>query len=156
MSDLEQYTNEKSIREAGKLRSEGKDYIMQDGDVVNFALKAFDLDGEKLSTADIRAILTSDLSDSESVAGKYGDKRYLEFAAAFNFDTDGTIERDAMRVQSVTAMLTTQDLYLRQKMEEEAGGAAPKTPQRGRAPTATPRTRWARSTRAGEGQLDEG
>ncbi|NDW03853.1 DUF1217 domain-containing protein [Jiella pacifica] len=98
------------------------DDFLADGDVVNFALKAFDLDGEKLSTADIRAILTSDLSDSESVAGKYGDKRYLEFAAAFNFDTDGTIERDAMRVQSVTAMLTTQDLYLRQKMEEEAGG----------------------------------
>ena len=24
------------IREAGKLRSEGKDYVMQDGDVVNF------------------------------------------------------------------------------------------------------------------------
>ena len=97
------------------------DDFLADGDVVNFALKAFDLDGEKLSTADIRKILTSDLSDPDSVAGKYGDKRYLEFAAAFNFDTDGTIERDATRVQSVTAMLTTQDLYLRQKMEEEAG-----------------------------------
>ena len=36
VSDLEQYTNEKSIREAGKMRSEGKDYVMQDGDVVNF------------------------------------------------------------------------------------------------------------------------
>ena len=34
--DLVQYKNEKSIREAGKLRSEGKDYVMQDGDVVNF------------------------------------------------------------------------------------------------------------------------
>ena len=36
VSDLEEYTNEKSIREAGKLRSEGKDYVMQDGDVVEF------------------------------------------------------------------------------------------------------------------------
>ncbi len=36
IDDLVQYKNEKSIREAGKLRSEGKDYIMQDGDVVNF------------------------------------------------------------------------------------------------------------------------
>ncbi|MCE7029119.1 DUF1217 domain-containing protein [Jiella avicenniae] len=98
------------------------DDFLADGDVVTFALKAFDLDGEKLTKADIRAILTSDLSDPDSVAGKYGDKRYLEFAAAFNFDTDGTIERDATRVQSVTDMLTTQDLYLRQRMEEEAGG----------------------------------
>ena len=36
VGDLVQYKNEKSIREAGKLRSEGKDYVMQDGDVVNF------------------------------------------------------------------------------------------------------------------------
>ncbi len=36
VDDLNTYVNEKSIREAGKFRSEGKDYIMQDGDVVNF------------------------------------------------------------------------------------------------------------------------
>ena len=28
--------NEKSIREAGKLRSEGKEYVVRDGDVVHF------------------------------------------------------------------------------------------------------------------------
>jgi len=36
VEDLKQYGNEKAIREAGKLRSEGKDYIVQDGDVVEF------------------------------------------------------------------------------------------------------------------------
>ena len=36
IDDLEQYKNEKSIREAGKLRSEGKEYVVQDGDVVHF------------------------------------------------------------------------------------------------------------------------
>ena len=36
IEDLEQYRNEKSIREAGKLRSEGKEYVVQDGDVVHF------------------------------------------------------------------------------------------------------------------------
>ena len=36
VDDLVQHKNEKSIREAGKLRSEGKDYVMRDGDVVNF------------------------------------------------------------------------------------------------------------------------
>ena len=36
VDELEQYTSEKSIREAGKLRSEGKDYVVQDGDVVHF------------------------------------------------------------------------------------------------------------------------
>lgn len=97
-----------------------EDLLSNDG-LLNFALEAFDLDGEKLKTADIRAILTSDLSDPNSAAGSYGDDRYLEFAAAFNFDVDGTIERDVTRVQTVSDMLTTQDLYLRQRMEEEAG-----------------------------------
>ena len=36
IEDLEQYKNEKSIREAGKLRSEGKEYVVRDGDVVHF------------------------------------------------------------------------------------------------------------------------
>lgn len=34
--DLEAFKSEKSIREAGKLRSEGKNYQMQDGDIVHF------------------------------------------------------------------------------------------------------------------------
>ena len=36
IEDLEQYKNEKSIREAGKLRSEGKEYVVADGDVLHF------------------------------------------------------------------------------------------------------------------------
>ena len=36
VDELEEYTSEKSIREAGKLRSEGKDYVVRDGDVVHF------------------------------------------------------------------------------------------------------------------------
>ena len=34
--DFIQYVGEKGAKEAGKLRSEGKDYIVQDGDVVHF------------------------------------------------------------------------------------------------------------------------
>jgi hypothetical protein len=36
VDDLFALTSEKAIKEAGKLRSEGKNYTMQDGDVVNF------------------------------------------------------------------------------------------------------------------------
>lgn len=35
-SDLEKYGDEKLVKEAGKLRVEGKEYVMQDGDVVFF------------------------------------------------------------------------------------------------------------------------
>lgn len=34
--DLEKYGNEKAVKEAGRLRLEGKDYIMQDGDICTF------------------------------------------------------------------------------------------------------------------------
>ncbi len=36
VDDLVQYKTEKAIREAGKLRVEGKSYVMQDGDVCHF------------------------------------------------------------------------------------------------------------------------
>jgi ribosome-binding ATPase YchF (GTP1/OBG family) len=36
VEDLFALGNEKAIKEAGKMRSEGKNYTMQDGDVVNF------------------------------------------------------------------------------------------------------------------------
>ncbi|HUG20108.1 MAG TPA: DUF933 domain-containing protein, partial [Planctomycetaceae bacterium] len=36
LEDLEEYRSEKAIREAGKLRVEGKEYIMRDGDICHF------------------------------------------------------------------------------------------------------------------------
>ncbi|CAN5201187.1 redox-regulated ATPase YchF [soil metagenome] len=36
LADLEKYQNEKDIRAAGKLRVEGKAYVMQDGDICHF------------------------------------------------------------------------------------------------------------------------
>ncbi|POH01833.1 redox-regulated ATPase YchF [Fructilactobacillus lindneri] len=35
-SDLDKLGSEAAVKEAGKLRVEGKDYVMQDGDIVNF------------------------------------------------------------------------------------------------------------------------
>jgi GTP-binding protein YchF len=36
LEDLEKYKSEKEIRQAGKLRTEGKHYVMQDGDICHF------------------------------------------------------------------------------------------------------------------------
>jgi ribosome-binding ATPase YchF (GTP1/OBG family) len=36
LDDLETYKSEKDIRSAGRLRVEGKSYIMQDGDICHF------------------------------------------------------------------------------------------------------------------------
>lgn len=40
LEDLEEFKNEKEIRAAGKLRVEGKDYILQDGDICFFRTDA--------------------------------------------------------------------------------------------------------------------
>ena len=34
--DLKEYGSELKVKEAGKMRLEGKDYLMQDGDIVYF------------------------------------------------------------------------------------------------------------------------
>ncbi|NUQ66663.1 MAG: redox-regulated ATPase YchF [Phycisphaerales bacterium] len=36
LDDLAQYKNERAIREAGRLRTEGRDYVMKDGDICHF------------------------------------------------------------------------------------------------------------------------
>ncbi|MCB0078682.1 MAG: redox-regulated ATPase YchF [Anaerolineales bacterium] len=36
LADLEQYGSEAAIRSAGKMRSEGRDYVVQDGDIIKF------------------------------------------------------------------------------------------------------------------------
>jgi ribosome-binding ATPase YchF (GTP1/OBG family) len=36
LADLEQYQNEKEIRANGRMRTEGKSYVMQDGDICHF------------------------------------------------------------------------------------------------------------------------
>ena len=36
LEDLQKYKTEAGIKEAGKLRVEGKDYLVQDGDIMHF------------------------------------------------------------------------------------------------------------------------
>ncbi|MBC8285460.1 MAG: DUF933 domain-containing protein, partial [Nitrospinae bacterium] len=36
LEDLEKYKTEAAIKEAGKLRVEGKDYVVKDGDIMHF------------------------------------------------------------------------------------------------------------------------
>jgi ribosome-binding ATPase YchF (GTP1/OBG family) len=40
LADLEQHKSEAAIRAAGKLRSEGKSYVMRDGDIAHFHFNA--------------------------------------------------------------------------------------------------------------------
>ena len=53
-------------------------------------------------------ILTSDLDDPQSPANTITDGRYRALAAAFNFDTDGTVSRSD-GIQSAAQLETTID-----------------------------------------------
>lgn len=95
------------------------DDLLNDTRLTAYIVKAYGADKANLSKSDLRQILTSDLSDPNSYANRLG---YHDLAAAFNFATDGTIERDApQQAQSSKNAITTADDYVRQTMETEAG-----------------------------------
>lgn len=76
-----------------------------------YALTAYGLNPNTHSTATIRQVLTSDLSDPDSFANTLADTRYRTLAAAFNFATDGTI-LGSDGAQSAAEVDDTVDSYL--------------------------------------------
>ncbi|MDE1991234.1 MAG: DUF1217 domain-containing protein, partial [Rhizobiaceae bacterium] len=53
------------------------------------ALRAYGIDNDEVSTAQLRKILTSDPYDKESYVSSLKDKRFVDLAKAFNFDEKG-------------------------------------------------------------------
>lgn len=98
--------------------------LLRDEKTLAFALKAHGLDDETLSAADLRKLLTSDLSYPASFARSFGDKRYTDFAGSFQFETDGTIRPAGGGIQDEASLLSTQNLYLLQMLEEQAGATS--------------------------------
>jgi hypothetical protein len=82
------------------------DQLMADRTLLSVALGAFGLDEDINNRAFIRKILTSDLSDTKSLANRLADKRYLAFAQAFNFTgEDGPRLPDARDADALTLKL---------------------------------------------------
>ncbi|MBE7186259.1 MAG: DUF1217 domain-containing protein, partial [Methylobacterium mesophilicum] len=96
------------------------DDFLSDTKTLNYALKAYGLDDRKLSAADIKKILTSDLSDKKSFAYSVEDDSYVKFAQAFNFTTTGTVGRETTGAQTGAAKLTTANKFLLQSLETKA------------------------------------
>jgi len=81
LADLEQHHTEKDIRAAGKLRVEGKDYVMRDGDICHFLVNRChpllpeDFIMPSLAVGDVAPAFSAVLQDgsrfdSASVVGK--------------------------------------------------------------------------------------
>jgi len=61
------------------------DEFLEDTRVFNYAMKAFGLEEMSYAKAFMRKVLTEGVTDPNSFANKLVDKRYREFAQAFNF-----------------------------------------------------------------------
>lgn len=57
----------------------------------NFALKAFNISPDEVSTFKLKQIFTSDPYDPDSYVNKMKDDRFVQLAKAFNFAEDGSI-----------------------------------------------------------------
>lgn len=71
------------------------DDLLADDRLFSYALKAYGLDPDIASTVTIRAVLTSDLADPQSVANQLPNQRYRTLAAAFSFASDGSVPAGA-------------------------------------------------------------
>lgn len=86
------------------------DELLANDNLLNYALTAFGLDPALQSKTVLRQVLTSDLSDPQSVANQQSNAAYRQLAAAFNFQTDGTLA-DGTSAQSANQLQQTVQLY---------------------------------------------
>ncbi len=98
------------------------DDFLSDERLVAYVVKAYGLEGDRVSNAVLRSVLASDPFDKDSYVSKLADTRYRDMAAAFNFMSDGEIGRAAaQQVQTKSNLLKIIDLHVRQTMESDAG-----------------------------------
>jgi hypothetical protein len=86
------------------------DGFLGDQRLFNYALTAVGLDPSIASTATIRKVLTSDLSDPTSVANTLNDPRYRKLAQLFSFQTDGSVASGS-QAQSASQLNDTTYAY---------------------------------------------
>lgn len=87
------------------------DDLLANPKLVSYLETSFGLDPIAQSTEILRNVLTSDLSDPDSFANQQSNDAYRKLAAAFNFDTDGSINgaaaQSADQIDDVTSGFTT-------------------------------------------------
>jgi hypothetical protein len=102
------------------------DQLLADERLFKFALTAHGLDASVASVSAIRNVLTSDLSDPNSVANLYGTK-YQNLAAAFSFETDGSVASGGSAQTTEQASQTMLAYYETTGTDESPAAAAFKT-----------------------------
>lgn len=98
------------------------DAFLADERLVNFMLDANGIDRSTVDNQFLRDVFTSELDDEESFVNQLDNRAFRMIAASFNFNPDGSIAREQVFAsQSMADMIETQEKYLRQSLEIEAG-----------------------------------
>lgn len=101
--------------------------LLKDSRLVNLMLTARGIDPESVTTADLKKMFLSDLSDPDSFVNQQENKEFAELVASFNFDTSGNLTDDKSVLGSVQQrgdVLETVNRYVRQMLEEDQGNAS--------------------------------
>lgn len=81
------------------------DDLLSNNALADVALTAFGLNPITTSKTLVRQVLTSDLSDPNSVANTQTDPAYKKLAQAFNFNTDGTVNGSAQTTDQMNSVV---------------------------------------------------
>jgi hypothetical protein len=92
------------------------DDFIGDDRIFAYAMKAFGLQDMTYAKAFMRKVLTEGIAKSDTFANQLTDRRYREFAEAFNFAQFG----ETTTIFDITQQGTV-DRYIRQTLEEDAG-----------------------------------
>jgi hypothetical protein len=109
----------------GKVKS--VDDFMKNDRLFSYAMKAYGLEDMTYAKAFMKKVLTSDISTSTSLknsfVGKLTDPRFLTFAKAFQFSTDGTVAEQPITAQNANDQSDLIDLYTQQQINSGAKAA---------------------------------
>ncbi len=96
--------------------------LLADRKLVDIVLVAHGLEPDKVSTADLRQMFSSDPGDPTSFINKQTDPRFAAIVSSFNFDDDGDVVRlPKFGPQSQDQFMETQRKYLQQTLETQQG-----------------------------------
>ena len=94
------------------------DDFLNNSRLFSYAMTAYGLSDMTYAKAFMKKVLTSDLTDSKSFVNKLTDSRFLEFAKAFQFSTDGKLTTQPTLAQNSTEENDTIGLYTQQQVNK--------------------------------------
>lgn len=116
-------SNQASYYQANIGKVKSVDDLMNNDRLYSYVMKAAGLEDMAYAKAFVKKVLLSDLNDEKSFANKLTDKRYVELAKTFNFDTKGQV-KPVTDVQSDLQEQTMIGLYNNSIIARETAGQA--------------------------------